>query len=224
MTALSKSQYSPVFTFRFLSIRTQKYILRSQCPTTTPRQFLWVSFKNESYNTPLSKGKGLCTQWPIGVCGHQAQQLSLVLARVPKQHCQVPFLKDTAVTSPNSLNQSFPKWKMGYLETFQRLRRGCQRREPQHQSRGLLPGWQECFLFSTPNLLGTINTLPYFPGERTTSVRLCSFHPWRANTSEDNCYSFRNGGWSQLEKGSTQLSHSTVPPRDCLFPYKWFCL
>ena len=53
---------------------------------------------------------------PIGIRGHQAWQLSFLLLLVPQQCSQVPFLKETAVTSPNSLNQYFTKWKMGYRD------------------------------------------------------------------------------------------------------------
>ena len=92
-----------------------------------------------------------------------------------------------------------------------------QGREPWNWSYGLPPGWQGRFICNTSNLLGTINT--YFPGERTASVRLCSFHPWRPDTSEDNCHSFCNSGWCHRSRGhSAQLLHSTTWRLLNLFP------
>jgi hypothetical protein len=49
---------------------------------------------------------------PIGICRHREQQLSFLLSLVPKQRRQVPFWKETALTTPKSLSQYFPKWKM----------------------------------------------------------------------------------------------------------------
>ena len=141
---------------------------------------------------------------PIGICGHQAWQLSFLLSLVPPQCSQVPFLKETAVTSPNSLNKYSTKWKMGYPETFQSLRRGSHRREePWNESYGLFSGWhQGCSIFHVPNPLGSVNTFTYFP--KDLLLRLCSFHPWRPNTSE-NWHSSSNRNWSHSSrKGVTQ--------------------
>ena len=122
LAVLYKSQFNPVFTSRFFSIMTQKHFLTKKPRPVTAPQVLWVSFKNESLVAThhWSREKCLCTQWSNWYLWSPDWQLSFLLPLVPQQRSQVPFLKETAVTSPNSFNQHFTKWKMGYPETFQR--------------------------------------------------------------------------------------------------------
>lgn len=83
------------------------------------------------------------------------------LELVPQQQNQVPFLKETAVTSPDSLNQYFQKWKRTQRH-FQDWG-GEIKRENNETGvmASFLDGKQDCFIFHTPNLLGTINTLTF---------------------------------------------------------------
>lgn len=126
----------------------KKHFLTKKPRLTTP-QVLWVSFKKWKpwRNTPLIEEKCLCTQWSTGICGHQTWQLSFLLPfEVPQQRSQVPFLKETAVTSPNSFNQHFTKWKMATRRRSKDKQGSHERRLP-NECCGLFSGWhQGCFI------------------------------------------------------------------------------
>lgn len=142
---------------------------------------------------------------PIGICGHREQPLSFLLALVPKQCSQVPFWKETSLTTPNSLGQYLPKWKMGCPGTFQRLRWGSQRTHSNlrcvyfsDDNTGII------LIDTTPPRLTGYGNLYILPGGTRTFVRIWGFHPW-------NCHAFITAvDWVPEKSVAQPLRHTTL--------------